>query len=169
MRCLVVRDGCQRENSRISSVIYYYIGMYRFAIVTCSTHVKTHSLFLSVWHASTWLSWPAWTVLLTGFNMVELASLNSVVNRLEHGWAGQLERGCWQAWIWLSWPAWTVLLTGLNMVELASLNVVIDRLEHGWAGQLEQCCWKACSWMLEQTVHGLMNEQTWTALLQPSW
>ena len=27
--------------------------------------------------------------------MVELASLNMVVDRLEHGWAGQLEHGCW--------------------------------------------------------------------------
>ena len=35
------------------------------------THVKSHSLFLSV--------------NLTGLNMVELASLNVVVDRLEHG------------------------------------------------------------------------------------
>ena len=39
-----------------------------------------------------------------------------------------------------------VELTSLNMVELASLNMVVDRLVH------------AC--MLEQTVHGLINEQT---------
>ena len=120
------------------------------------------------WQACTWLSWPDWTVLLTGLNMVELASLNI-------SWAAQLEQYCWQAWTLvelaslnnvvdrlehsLSWPAWTVLLTGLNMVELASLNSVVDRLEHGWAGQLEQCCWQACSCisMLKQTVHGLNN------------
>ena len=97
------------------------------------------------WQVWTWLSWPAWTWLLTGLNMVELASLNMVVDRLVHGWAGQLEHGCWQAWTWLSWPAWTWLLTDLNMV--------VDRLEHGWAGQLEHGCWKSCSRMLEQTVH----------------
>ena len=39
-----------------------------------------------------------------------------------------------------------VELARLNMVELASLNSVVDRL--------------ACSCMFEQTVHGLMNEQT---------
>ena len=58
-----------------------------------------------------------------------------------------------------------------------SLFLPVDRLEHGWAGQLEhgwagqleQCCWQACSCMLEQTVRGLMNEQTWTTLLEPSW
>ena len=47
--------------------------------------------------------------------MVELARLNSVLDRLEHGWADQLEQCCWQAWTWLCWPAWTVLLTGLFM------------------------------------------------------
>ena len=47
--------------------------------------------------------------------MVKLASFNSVVDRLEHGWAGQLQQCCWQAWTWLSWPGWTVLLTGLFM------------------------------------------------------
>ena len=52
--------------------------------------------------------------------MVVLASLNSVVDRLEHGCAGQLE--------------------ALNMIGLSSLNSVVDSLEHGWAGQLEQCC-----------------------------
>ena len=35
------------------------------------------------------------------------------------------------------------------MVELASLNMVV---EHGYS--------HACSCILEQTVHGLMNEQT---------
>ena len=92
------------------------------------------------WPAWTWLSWPAWTWLLTGLNMVELASLNIVVDRLEHGWAGQLEHCCCQAWTWLSWPAWTLLLSGLNMV-VANLNSVVDSLEHAcWAGQLERCC-----------------------------
>ena len=42
-------------------------------------------------------------------------SLFLPVDRLEQGWAGQLEHGCWQAWTWLSWPAWTWLLTGLFM------------------------------------------------------
>ena len=32
--------------------------------------------------------------LLTGLNMVVLASLNSVVDRLEHGCTGQLEQCC---------------------------------------------------------------------------
>ena len=84
------------------------------------------------------LSWPTWTW------YVELANLNMV------RWAGQLEYGT------LSWPTWTWY------VELASLNMV------RWAGQLEQCCWQACSCMLEQTVHDLLNEQTWTTLLEPS-
>ena len=53
--------------------------------------------------------------MLTGLNMVELASLNMVVDRLEHGWAGQLEYGCWQTWTWLSWSAWIWLLTGSLM------------------------------------------------------
>ena len=39
-----------------------------------------------------------------------------------------------------------VELTSLNMVGVASLNMVVDM--------------QACSCMLEQTVHGLMNEQT---------
>ena len=47
--------------------------------------------------------------------MVELASLNMVVDRLEYGF-------CWSALTWL--------LTGLNMVEPASLNSVVDRLVH---------------------------------------
>ena len=83
----------------------------------CYTQLKMHSLFC----------------MLTGWNMVELVSLNSAVDRLEHGWAGQLEQCCWHAWTWLSWPAWTVLLTGLNMVELHD--------------QLEQCCWQAWTWL----------------------
>ena len=47
-----------------------------------------------------------------------------------------------------------VQLASLNMVELASLNMVdlASLIQHG-------CC-QACSCMLEQTVHGLMNEQT---------
>ena len=76
-----------------------------------------------------------------------------VVDRFEHGWAGQLEHGCWQACSWLSWPVWSWLLTGLNMVELASLDIVVDKFKHGLAGQLEHGCWQACSRMLEQTVH----------------
>ena len=106
----------------------------------CYTQLKMHSLFC----------------MLTGWNMVELVSLNSAVDRLEHGWAGQLEQCCWQAWTWLSWPVWTVLLTDLNMVELASLNSAVDRLEHGWAGQLEQCCWHAWTWL---------SWPAWTVLL----
>ena len=38
-----------------------------------------------------------------------------------------------------------------------------------WPGHFEQCCWQACSCMLEQSVHGLMNEQTWTGMLESSW
>ena len=147
-----------------------------FIIMLSTTHVKTHSLFLPVdrlghgwanqlehgcWQTWTWLNWPGWTWLLTGLNMV--------VDRLEHGWTGQLEH------------AW--LFTGLNMVELASLNM-FDTLEHGWADQLEHGCsqaltwlsWPAWTWLftglfmhVEQTVHGLMNEQAWTTLLEPSW
>ena len=74
---------------------------------------------------------------------------------------------CWQAWTWwLSWPARTWFLTGLNMVELASLNSSAGQLKYGWASQLEHGCWQACSCMLEQTVHGLMNEQTWMSRLE---
>ena len=58
------------------------------------------------------------------------------------------KHGCWQAWTWLSWPAWTWLLT--------------CRLEHGWAGQLDSFVDMLVHWcMLEQTVHGLMNERCW--------
>ena len=74
------------------------------------------------------------------------------VDRLEHGWIGQFEHG-WAGQLEHSWVGqlehgWT------------------DQLEHGWAGQLEHDCWQACSCMLKQTVHGLMNEQTWTTLLE---
>ena len=42
-------------------------------------------------------------------------------------------------------------------VKTHSLFLPVDRLEHG--------CWQACqSCMLEQTVHGLMNEENWTTL-----
>ena len=39
----------------------------------------------------------------------------------------------------------------------------VDMLEHG--------CWQACSYMLEveKTIHDLMNKQTWTTFLEPSW
>ena len=55
----------------------------------------------------TWLCWPAWTCLLTGWaalNMVELASLNTVVDRHVHAccnrlfmawWTNRLEQRCW--------------------------------------------------------------------------
>ena len=77
------------------------------------------------------------------WTLVELASLNA-------GWAGQLEP-------WLSWPAWTLVEL---QVELASLNT---HSLHCRAVQQD------CSCMLKQTVHGLMNEQTWIlTLLEPS-
>ena len=49
-------------------------------------------------------------------------------------------------------------------VQTQCLFLPVDRLEHGWAGQLEQCYSQACSCTLEQTVPGLVNEQTWTML-----
>ena len=57
----------------------------------------------------------------------------------------------------LSWPAWTLVEL---QVELASLNT---HSLHCRAVQQD------CSCMLKQTVHGLMNEQTWIlTLLEPS-
>ena len=50
-------------------------------------------------------------------------------------------------------------------VKTHCLFLLVDRLEYGWAGHLGHGCWQACSCMLEQTVHGLMNKQTWTMLL----
>ena len=105
--------------------------------------------------------------LLTDLKMVELVSLNIVVDRHEHGWADQREHCFWQAWTWLSWPAWTVFLIGLNMVQLVSLNSVVDRLVHAcwnrvfmawWTNRLEQRCWnhhdkqQRCSNMIDKIL-----------------
>ena len=76
-------------------------------------------------------------------------------------------------WVQPGWlDIYSLLLAfWLGYINTHSLFLPVGRLEHGWAGQLEQCCWQgcSCSCTLEQTVHVLMNEQTWTTLLEPSW
>ena len=68
--------------------------------------------------------------MFTSLNVVELASFNIVFDKLECGWACQLEHCFWQAWTWLSWLAWTCM--------------VVDRLVHA--------CWnRDCSWLDERT------------------
>ena len=47
-------------------------------------------------------------------------------------------------------------------VKTHSLFLPVNRLEYGWADQLEDGC-------TGLFLHGLMNEQTWTTLLEPSW
>ena len=64
---------------------------------------------------------------------------------------------------------WDTLKWNIPTLKPHCLFLPVDRLEHGWAGQLEHGCWQAFPRMLEQTVHGLLNEQTWTTLLEPSW
>ena len=59
--------------------------------------------------------------------------------------------------------------TNCHESNLHTLFPCNDRLEHGWAGQLEHGCWQVFLCMLEQAVHDLMNKQTWTMLLEPSW
>ena len=131
-----------------------------------TTH-KNSQLVFACWQTSTWLSWPAWTWLLKGLNMVVdrlktwlLTGLNMVDDSFEHGF--------WQLWTWLlkgfnmvvdrlehvSWQVGTWLLTALNMVVeklehgcwqawtcfLTGLNMVVERLKHG--------CWQAWTWLL---------------------
>ena len=73
--------------------------------------------------------------------VIELTSLNSVIDRL----------GSW-------------LLTGLNMVELTSLNIVeltsLNIVELTSLNSVELSSLNMVVDRLEQTVHGLMNEQT---------
>ena len=64
---------------------------------------------------------------------------------------------------------WKVYVSIPTHVKTHSLFLPIDRLEHSWAGQLERGCWQASSCMMKQTVHDLINRQTWTTLLEPSW
>ena len=103
-------------------------------------------------------------------------SLFLPVDRLQHGWTGQLEHGFWQPWTWLlaalnmvldslehgCWQVWTWLLTALKWL-LKGFNMhVVDRLEHG--------CWQLWTWLLkilnmivDKLEHGYW--QAWTLLL----
>ena len=105
--------------------------------------------------------WQAWI-------LVELASLNSIVNRLEHGWTGQLEQYCWQAWTWSSWPVWTWLLTGLFMHvgtdcwwldERTDLNNVVGTI---MINQQPCSCMRTCCHAGNDKITRLNSEVTTT-------
>ena len=81
--------------------------------------------------------------LLTGLNVDELASLNSVVDKLEHGWAGQVEQCCWQACSCMSEQT----IHGLMNADLNSVvgTIIINQ--------------QRCSYMIEYVVRKWWNNK----------
>ena len=161
------KDG--EDNDGRTAYIHTYIHTY--------IHIYIHILFSSLLNQNmvvnrlehAWLSWSAWTRLLTGLNI------------------GHLEHGCWQPWTWSMkglnlvvdrvehgcWKAWTWLLTALNMHgcwqawTLGSLNMVVDIRVHA--------CWNRLFMLDERTdlninvvnnMNTVINQQSCSCMLE---
>ena len=133
-RTFFTLQGCS-WNIYSTLYIYIYIGKIRITVKMPArglSHprrtLKLGRLWLPVHIAYVYIH--IWCILANGINMV--------VDRLEHGWAGQLEHGYWHA--------------GLNMVELASLTVLSTCL-------FTDACWNRLSMAWWTNVVGTIINQ----------
>ena len=110
-----------------------------FMLTLHSTHVhvrKNAQLVFACSQTWTWLSWPAWTVLLTGLNTVELASWNSVVDRLVHA--------CWNRLFMAWWTNWLEQrCNGTIMINQQRCSYMIEHVVKEWwlNNKIEQQCY----------------------------